>query len=195
MQAGAFVRSDPSLAKPDIQLIFSGARRTPSGIVGIGHGFGLYAVVLRPKSRGYVGLSGPQANAAPVIDPKFFSDEEDLEALLRAMKFSRRLISAPAFGPHRGEEVVPGDKVREDDELRKFIRNSAATVFHPVGTCRMGSDPRSVVDPMLRVRGVDGLRVIDASIMPTIIGGNTNAPTIMIAEKGADMILRHPAAH
>ncbi len=197
MQAGAFVKSDPSLPKPDIQLIFSGARRTPSGIVGIGHGFGLFAVVLRPKSRGYVGLSGADALAAPVIDPRFFSDPADMEALLRGVKLSRRLIQAPAFNPHRGKEIVPGDNVQSDDGLREFIRNAAATVFHPVGTCRMGGDPTSVVDPQLRVRGIDGLRVIDASIMPTIIGGNTNAPTIMIAEKGADMIFgkSSPAVH
>ncbi len=189
LQAGAFIKTDPSLPKPDIQLIFNPARRSPSGIVGIGHGFGLFSVVLRPKSRGSVGISGADVNAAPVIDPRFFSDPHDLELLLRGVKYSRRLIAAPAFDIHRGEEIQPGAEVRTDEALREFIRANSATVFHPVGTCRMGSDAAAVVDPQLRVRGVERLRVIDASIMPTLIGGNTNAPTIMIAEKGADMVL------
>jgi choline dehydrogenase-like flavoprotein len=189
LQAGAFVKTDPSLAKPDIQLVFNPARRSPSGVVGIGHGFGLFSILLRPKSRGSVALSGADADAAPVIDPRLFSDPADMEALLRGMKLTRRIIAAPAFDIHRGEEIAPGEGVQTDEGLRDFIRKASGTVYHPVGTCRMGSDGAAVVDPRLRVRGVGGLRVIDASIMPTIIGGNTNAPVIMIAEKAADMML------
>jgi choline dehydrogenase len=195
LQAGAFIKTDPSLPKPDIQLVFNPARRSPSGVVGIGHGFGLFSIVLRPKSRGSVMLSGADANAPPVIDPRFFSDPADMDVLLRGLKLTRRLIAAPAFDVHRGAEIAPGEVVQTDDGLRDFIRNACGTVYHPVGTCRMGSDEAAVVDAKLRVRGIDGLRVVDASIMPTIIGGNTNAPVIMIAEKAADMILGHPAAH
>ncbi|MGZ5894815.1 MAG: GMC family oxidoreductase [Xanthobacteraceae bacterium] len=198
MQAGAFIKTDPSLSKPDIQLVFNPARRSPSGVVGIGHGFGLFSVVLRPKSRGEVGLSGPDAAAPPVIDPRFFSDPADMDVLLRGLKLTRRIIAAPAFDPHRGDEIAPGVGVQTDDGLRDFIRKACGTVYHPVGTCRMGSDAGAAVDPQLRVRGVAGLRVVDASIMPTIVGGNTNAPVIMIAEKAADMILSRappPRAH
>jgi choline dehydrogenase-like flavoprotein len=195
MQAGAFVKSDLSLAKPDLQLVFNPARRSPSGVVGIGHGFGLFSVVLRPKSRGSVMLSGAAADAPPIIDPRFFSDPADMDVLLRGLKLTRRMIETPAFAPHRGKEIAPGAEVQSDEGLRDFIRKACGTVYHPVGTCRMGSDPEAVVDPQLRVRGIDGLRVVDASIMPTIIGGNTNAPVIMIAEKAADMILgRSPPA-
>jgi choline dehydrogenase len=195
LQAGAFIKTDPSLAKPDIQLVFNPARRSPSGVVGIGHGFGLFSIVLRPKSHGSVTLSGADANAAPVIDPRFFSDPADLDVLLRGLKLTRRIIATPAFDPHRGAETAPGESVQTDEDLRDFIRNACGTVYHPVGTCRMGSDAAAVVDPQLRVRGVTGLRVVDASIMPTLIGGNTNAPVIMIAEKASDMILGRPPAH
>ena len=193
LQAGAFIKTEPSLAKPDIQLVFNPARRSPSGVVGIGHGFGLFSIVLRPKSRGSVSLSSAGADAPPVIDPRFFSDPSDMDTLLRGLKMTRRIIAAPAFDPHRGKEIAPGDNVQSDDGLRDFIRKACGTVYHPVGTCRMGSDADAVVDPQLRVRGVTGLRVVDASIMPTLIGGNTNAPVIMIAEKAADMILERAA--
>jgi choline dehydrogenase len=193
LQAGAFIRTDPSLAKPDIQLVFNPARRSPSGVVGIGHGFGLFSILLRPKSRGSVTVSGAAADAAPVIDPHFFRDATDMEVLLRGLKLTRRLIEAPAFDAHRGAEIAPGDHVQSDEGLRDFIRKACGTVYHPVGTCRMGSDGAAVVDPQLRVRGIGGLRVVDASIMPTIVGGNTNAPVIMIAEKAADMILGRSA--
>ena len=189
------MKTDPSLQKPDIQLVFNPARRSPSGVVGIGHGFGLFSIVLRPKSRGSVALSGADADAAPIIDPRFFSDPADMDTLLRGMKLTRRIIAAPAFDVHRGEEIAPGENVQSDEGLRDFIRKACGTVYHPVGTCRMGSDASAVVDPQLRVRGVEGLRVVDASIMPTIIGGNTNAPVIMIAEKAADMMLGRPAPH
>jgi choline dehydrogenase-like flavoprotein len=117
---------------------------------------------------------------------------DDLEAMLKGLKLARRILAAPAFDKWRGRELTPGPGVQSDDQLRQFIRESSATVFHPVGTCSMGNDAAAVVDPQLRVRGVQGLRVVDASIMPVIVGGNTNAPVIMIAEKAADMILGRP---
>ena len=186
--AGGFLRTDPTLDRPDIQFILMPAHRVPEGRTGFGHGYGLVTVLLRPKSRGAVLLGSANPAAAPEIAAQFLSHPDDLELLLRGLKLSRRLLAAPAWDKVRGPEFRPGPDVQTDDALRNYIRNTCGTVFHPVGTCRMGNDSAAVVDPELRVRGVEGLRVADASIMPTLIGGNTNAPTIMIAEKAADMI-------
>ncbi|MEI9850267.1 MAG: GMC family oxidoreductase N-terminal domain-containing protein [Sphingomonas sp.] len=190
LSTGGFLRSAPGLDRPDIQYGFMPAK----GIAGrglFGHGFGASAVLLRPRSRGSVRLAAADPSAAALVDPAFFADPEDLETLLRGVKFVRRLLAAPAFDRHRGRELRPGPDVQDDEALRDHIRATAGSSFHPVGTCRMGSDAGAVVDPELRVRGLGGLRVVDASIMPAIVGGNTNAPVIMIAEKAADMILGH----
>ena len=189
MEAGGFLRSKSDLLRPDLQFIFMPAHRMPGRIFALGHGYTLYAAVMRPKSRGSVMLSGDPF-ARPVIDLNLLGEEEDLQLLLAGVKTARRILAAPAFDPYRGEEVRPGGKVQSDGEVISFIRQTAQTVFHPVGTCKMGIDDAAVVDPQLRVRGIRGLRVVDASIMPTIIGGNTSAPTMMIAEKASDMILR-----
>ena len=165
-----------------------GQRGRDGRLLGWGHGFSMSAVLLRPESRGEIRLASPDPADAPVIDPRFFASGKDLEVLLRGFKETRRLLHSPVFEPYRGAEIYPGADVRSDQALSDWIRTNASTIFHPVGTCRMGSDDGAVVDPRLRVRGIDGLRVVDASIMPTITGGNTNAPTIMIAEKAADMI-------
>jgi choline dehydrogenase len=186
--AGGFVRTDPTLDRPDIQFILLPAHRVPEGRTGFGHGYGLVTVLLRPHSRGAVQLSAADPAAPPQIESQFLSDTRDLELMLRGIKLSRRLLAAPAFDKVRGPEFRPGAEVASDDALGDYIRNTCGTVFHPVGTCRMGRDGDAVVDPELRVRGLEGLRVVDASVMPTLIGGNTNAPTIMIAEKAADMI-------
>jgi choline dehydrogenase-like flavoprotein len=186
--AGGFVRTDPTLDRPDIQFILLPAHRVPEVRTGFGHGYGLVSVLLRPQSRGEVQLSGADPAAPPQIEAQFLSDARDLELMLRGIKLSRRLLAAPAFDKVRGPEFRPGAGVASDDALRDYIRNTCGTVFHPVGTCRMGRDGDAVVDAELRVRGLEGLRVVDASVMPTLIGGNTNAPTIMIAEKAADMI-------
>jgi choline dehydrogenase len=192
LHAGGFVRSEPSLDRPDLQFILMPLNRTPNTPTGWGHGYGLLSVLLRPKSRGEVGLTTADPHAPPHIDPRFLAEEADVDLLLRGVKLTRRLLESHAWDSARGPEIRPGPKVQSDDQLRSYIREAAATVFHPVGTCKMGSDADAVVDRELRVRGIDGLRVVDASIMPTLIGGNTNAPVIMIAEKAADMIRGRP---
>jgi choline dehydrogenase-like flavoprotein len=188
LQAGGFVRSRPGLDRPDIQFILMPAERSPDGRMGIGHGYGLITVLLRPKSSGTVKLAGTDPELAPVIDPAFFSADDDLEDLLRGLRLARRILEAPAWNPVRGAEIWPGPAAQSDDALKDYIRATSQTCFHPVGTCAMGKDAQHVLDAELRVRGVEGLRVVDASIIPRMIGGNTNAPVIMIAEKAADMI-------
>jgi choline dehydrogenase-like flavoprotein len=147
--------------------------------------------VLRPKSVGSVFLESPDPMAPPGIDPNFLSDPEDLRVLIKGAKMTRAILEAPAMSKYRHQELYTKEGMT-DAEWESHIRSRADTVYHPVGTCRMGVDDDAVVDPQLRVRGVEGLRVVDASVFPTLIGGNTNAPTIMIAEKAADMILGRP---
>jgi len=189
-EAGGFLKSDPALIAPDIQLHFCIAivhnhGRTLRHLL---HGYSLHACVLRPKSRGTVTLASADPLAPPRIDPKFLSAPEDMALLVKGFKMARAILEAPAFAPYRKGEMFTGGKPMSDEAIQAAIRTRADTIYHPVGTCRMGDDPDAVVDGQLRVNGVDGLRVVDASIMPTLIGGNTNAPTIMIAEKAADLI-------
>ena len=187
-EAGAFLKSDPSLARPDLQLHFVVAMVDDhSRKLHMGHGFSCHVCVLRPFSRGEVGLRDANPLSPPRIDPRFLSDERDADLLLKGAKLTREILGAPALERFRGRQLyLSGDE--GDAELVRHIRSRADTIYHPVGTCRMGKDDHAVVDPQLRVRGIEGLRVVDASVMPTLIGGNTNAPTIMIAEKAADMI-------
>ena len=191
VESGGFVRSAPGLDRPDIQYVFVPAHQgKPGSMLAWGHGFRCTTVLLHPRSVGRVGLQNAVPGAPPLIDLRFFSDPngEDMRTMIRGVKEARRILQAPAFDRHRGAVVVPSDDVQSDAQLENFIREGCSTVFHPVGTCKMGKDDMAVVDERLRVRGLDGLRVVDASIMPTITSGNTNAPTIMIAEKAADMI-------
>jgi choline dehydrogenase-like flavoprotein len=192
LQAGGFVRSRPGLDRPDIQFILMPAERSPDGRMGIGHGYGLITVLLRPKSSGTVRLAGADPELEPVIDPAFYSEPDDLDDMVRGLRLARRILEAPAWEPVRGAEIRPGPQAQSDAALKDYIRASSQTCFHPVGTCAMGKEPQHVVDAELRVRGVDGLRVVDAAIIPRMIGGNTNAPVIMIAEKAADMIRGRP---
>ena len=191
-EAGAFVRTLPELTRPDVQLHFViGMVDNHNRTFHWGHGMSCHSCPLRPKSRGMLHIASPDAREAPLIDPGFLSVSEDLETMVRAFKVVRRIFAQPAFAPFGG-----GDAARElyfadvhnDDEIRAAIRSRADTIYHPVGTCRMGTDARAVVDLQLRVRGIEGLRVVDASVMPTLVSGNTNAPVVMIAEKAADMI-------
>jgi choline dehydrogenase len=191
-EAGGFARSSRAEdARPDIQFHFVPAMLDDHGRHRLpGDGFTLHACGLRPRSRGWLELASRDPLAKPRIHPHYLSDEGgvDLAVLLDAVAMSRAIFAQPAFAPWRGPEILPGEAVRDRAGLAAFIRRKAETVYHPVGTCRMGTDATAVVDPELRVRGVDGLRVVDASVMPTLPGGNTNAPTIMIAERAADLI-------
>ena len=148
----------------------------------------LIAIVLRPESHGEITLSSADPKDAPVIDFKFFDKPADLTTLAKGVRIARQLLESDHFAPYRGKELLPGSQVRDQAGIEDFIRRNSNTVFHPVGTCRMGDGPETVVGSDLKVKGVQGLRVADASVMPTLIGGNTNAPTIMIAEKIADTI-------
>jgi choline dehydrogenase len=188
---GAFFSSRPGLAAPDMQIHFVPAIVPPHGAGGIGpdHGFQMHLCQLRPESRGTIRLKSPDPTAHPAIDPNYLSAPADLEALLAGIEVTRRIARAPAFEPYRGPELWPGDAVTDRTALTAAIRDWAETIYHPVGTCRMGGDARSVLAADLTVRGVTGLRVVDASVMPTLISGNTNAPTIMVAEKASDLIL------
>jgi choline dehydrogenase len=189
VEGGGFIRTLPDLPRPDIQVVFVPGKRGQNGrLIGWGHGFSTSAVLLRPESRGEIRIASADPLAAPVIDPQFFTDDRDLAALVRGYQEIRRLMDSPVFEKFRGPELMPGKDFDSDEALANWVRDTAGTIFHPVGTCRMGNGADAVVDPDLRVRGIDGLRVADASIMPTLIGGNTNAPVIMIAEKAADII-------
>jgi choline dehydrogenase-like flavoprotein len=187
-EAGGFLKTQPGLPAPDVQLHFVvGVVDNHARTFHLGHGYSLHVCLLRPKSAGSVALASADPFAAPAIDPAFYAEPEDLEAMLRAFKLSRRILDAPALAAVRGSDMFTAD-VRSDDDIRATLRARSDTIYHPVGTCRMGMDGMAVVDPQLRVRGVDGLRVVDASVMPDMIGGNTNAPTIMIAEKASHLI-------
>ncbi|WP_374547002.1 GMC family oxidoreductase [Rhodoblastus sp.] len=190
-EAGGFLKTAPDLETPDVQLHFvvalvdDHARRQH-----LGHGFTCHVCVLRPKSRGALRLASADPRAAPLIDPNFLGDEADLETLAAGVRLTRGIMEAPALRAHWRRELHTAD-VHSDGEIRAFLRRRADTVYHPVGSCAMGPDPaRAVVDSQLRVHGLDGLRVADASIMPEIVAGNTNAPTIMIGEKAADLVRR-----
>lgn len=189
-EAGGFLKSDPSLARPDLQMHFLvGICDNHNRRLHLRRGLSLHACVLRPKSRGRVTLASGDMRDAPLIDPAFLQAQEDVDTLLRGARVIRRILAAPSLARFGGKELHSRG-VESDEALTALIRERADTIYHPVGTCRMGSDAASVVDTALRVRGVEGLRVVDASIMPTLIGGNTNAPSMVIGEKAADMILR-----
>jgi choline dehydrogenase len=189
--AGAFFSTRPGLEAPDAQIHFTPGLVAPHGRGGVPaqHGFQMHVCQLRPESRGRVRLRSPKAQDAPSIDPAYLTATEDVQTLLAAIAVTRRIAQAPAFAPFVGEELWPGDRAVGAQDVLTASRAWAESIYHPVGTCRMGDNPQSVVDPSLRVRGVQGLRVVDASIMPTLISGNTNAATIMIAEKASHDIL------
>lgn len=191
-EGAGFVRSALAPdARADIQLHFipamiddHGRNRLP------GDGYTLHACFLRPRSRGRVALASSRAADKPIIDPNYLGDPEgfDMKMMVECAKLSLDLLSQKAFDPYRGAPIFPKEMPHSESDFIDFVRNRAETVYHPIGTCRMGSDDAAVVDPLLRVRGVDGLRVVDASVMPELPGGNTNAPTIMIAERAAELI-------
>ena len=191
-EGAAFIKSDPAMDRPDLQLHFvismidDHARKIHPG-----YGFSCHVCVLRPFSRGEVSLRSADPLDDPVIDPCFLSDERDLRVLIQGAKLTRQILTSAPLARYREKEMFGLHDNMTDAEWEQVIRNRADTVYHPVGTCKMGTDEMAVVDPQLRVRGLDALRVVDASIMPRITSGNTNAPTIMIAEKAAEMIRAH----
>ncbi|MGE3929755.1 MAG: choline dehydrogenase [Hyphomonadaceae bacterium] len=189
LHSGAFLKTRGELEAPDIQIHFVNAMMRDHGRIKADRdAFTIHVYPCRPESRGDVSLASRDPFAAPLIDPRYFTNANDMRTMRDGIRIVRRIVAQDAFKPFRGPEFAPGENVRTDAELDAWIRRTAETLYHPVGTVRMGADARAPVDAELRVRGVDGLRVIDASIMPTLVGGNTNAPTIMIAEKASDMI-------
>lgn len=188
-EGGGFVKSSPSVPAPDIQYHFAPGYFIEHGFQQIKeHAFTFGPTLIRPYSRGRLTLRSSNPLDSPLIRANYFADARDTDAVLAGIKLARTLAGAPALARYRKRELVPGPEAVDDKALRDHVKKYAETLYHPVGTCKMGSDAMSVVDSELRVRGVEGLRVVDASVMPTIVGGNTNAPTIMIAEKAADMI-------
>ena len=190
ISAGCFVRAMPSAATPDVQCsIALYSAHSIGGDLDAFSGFMITACLLRPESRGHVRIKSADPRQPPAIHPNYLATTKDRDTLVAGVKALRRMADAPALKRHIAEEFEPGPQCRSDDDLLDFIRQRGSTVYHPVSTCRMGPDTKAVVDERLRVRGFERLRVIDASIMPAVVSGNTNAATIMIAEKGADMVL------
>ncbi|MCU0988959.1 MAG: choline dehydrogenase [Xanthomonadales bacterium] len=186
-EAGGFLVSRHATDdRPDIQMHFVPAFLDDHGRnILPGHGMTIHACALRPESRGEITLRSADPVAAPRLQPNYLEHEYDRRMMLECVRLSREIFAQPAFAPYAGEELYPGKEVCSDDALLDFIRRKSETIYHPIGTCRMGQDDRAVVDEKLNVRGLDGLSVVDASVMPTLVSGNTNAPTIMIAEKFA----------
>ncbi|MBZ5522562.1 MAG: choline dehydrogenase [Acidobacteriia bacterium] len=192
-EAGGFVNIDPACPTPDLQYHFGPAFFVNHGLEPVkDHAFTMGPTLVRPYSIGTLSLKSSNPLDSPAITANYLADARDMKVLVEGIKLARRIAQAPAFSKYRGDERLPGKNIQTDDDLRAYVRQNVQTLYHPVGTCKMGpaGDPMAVVDSELRVRGVDNLRVVDASIMPTVPGGNTNAPTIMVAEKGVDMIRR-----
>jgi choline dehydrogenase-like flavoprotein len=188
-EAGGFIKSQASESIPDLQLHFVIGKLVNHGrTTTFGHGYSCHVCLLRPRSRGSIQLDSKDPLAPPLIDPNFLGDRDDMERLMRGFKLMRHILSQPALAGVHGKELAASAAAQSDAQIEHYIRDHADTIYHPVGSCRMGNGPLDVVDAQLRVRGIEALRVVDASIMPRVVGGNTNAPVIMIAEKAADMI-------
>ena len=190
MEAVGYVRSGPEVVEPDVKLslVLALMKDDATGLMPE-HGFAAHVCVLRPESRGEIRLASADPMASPIVDHNYLTAESDLVALRKAIRVARQIFAQSPFDPYRGTELQPGSAVQSDKQIDDFIRANANADFHTSGTCKMGSDTWAVVDDQLRVHGLEGLRVADTSIMPTLVGGNTNMPAIMIAEKAADLIL------
>lgn len=188
-EAGGFVRVASGRTTPDLQFHFGPVYFVNHGFTKIeGYAFSIGPTQIDPVSRGHIALRSTNPLDAPIIEPNYLSDDADLRVLVEGVKLARQLAHTKPFDAFRGAELLPGDQARTDADIIEHIRATCETLYHPVGTCKMGNDAMAVVDSQLRVRGLEGLRVVDASVMPTVTSGNTNAPTIMIAEKAADLL-------
>ncbi|MGE0129925.1 MAG: GMC family oxidoreductase [Blastocatellales bacterium] len=188
-EAAAFVKTDSSQLTPNIELVFAPVFYMDNGFKNPDlHGFSVGVALQKPKSRGYIKLKSSDPLATPAIQPNYLASEADLSVCVEGVKLARRILRARQFDRFRGKEWWPGDVAVLDDDIAEHVRQTAETIYHPVGTCKMGNDEMAVVDDRLRVRGVEGLRVVDASVIPVQITGHTNAPTMAIAEKAADLI-------
>jgi choline dehydrogenase-like flavoprotein len=184
-----YIKTRQEDALPDIQLVFIVAKLIDHGRkLLLGNGYSIHVGLLRPKSRGSVSLASADPLAMPMIDTNFLAERDDVDRLIQGFKLARKIMRRPALTRFGGKESRNSAQAQSDAQIEAFVRAHADCAYHPVGTCRMGTGPQDVVDDQLRVKGVEGLRVVDASIMPNIVSGNTNAPTIMIAEKAADLI-------
>lgn len=191
-EAGGFIKSKPDLTRPDLQLHFVPAAMDDHGRNNkmlMNYAVSLHVCLLRPESRGSVTLYANNANVHPKIQLNMLASEEDQKTMIQGIKIARNIMNSAPLEHNNGAELLPGSDYQSDDQLLAFLQEKANTIYHPVGTCKMGDDEMAVVDQHLKVHGLEGLRVVDASIMPTLISGNTNAPTMMIAAKAADMIL------
>ncbi len=192
VESGGFIKSRPDVEAPDIQLQSTCSMMNDHGLdmqIVKNYGYSLHITLLRPKSRGKVSLQSNNPNDDPLIDLNMLDHEDDLSDLAEGLKLGRKIFAQPAYQRHHKEEVIPGPNVNTDQEIKDMLKQKACHIYHPVGTCKMGNGEDAVVDSELKVHGVDNLRVIDASIMPTIVSGNTNAPTMALASKGAELIL------
>jgi choline dehydrogenase len=196
VEALAFVKSNPELHAPDIQFHLNMVMYEDHGREIIWEeGIMPYFNISRPKSRGSVMAGSNNPKDLPIIDPRFFSESDDLRVMREGIKISREIMAQKAFDDFRGEEYGPGRGVTSDADIDHYIREKTNSVYHPVGTCKMGNDEMAVVDSQLRIHGLEGVRVVDASVMPNLTSGNTNLPTIMIAERASDLILSSYKEH
>ncbi len=199
LEAGAFLKTRPELEMPDVQIHFVAASmQDHARVKSQGHAYTVHVCQLRPESRGFIGLKSTDPEAPALIQPNYLAAPNDRTVMRDGVKMVRNILRQPAMAPYSGDEIMPGAHVQSDEEIDAWIREKAETIYHPIGTAKMGNDDMAVVDNRCRVRGIENLRVVDASVMPTLIGGNTNAPTIMIAEKISDDMLGKaplPAEH
>ncbi len=194
-EVAGFIKTQPDLLAPDLEILFLTTLIVDHGLGNPPgqHGYTIAAILLHPESKGTISLRSTNPADPPKIQPNYLASENDVKVLLEGLKRCRQIGQASAFAPYRGPEFLPGEEVQSDEDLAEFLYSRAETLYHPVGTCKMGSDPLTVVDAELRVIGIEGLRVADASVMPSIISGHTNAPSIMIGERASDFV-KHSAS-